>query len=1161
MIAPWLRSGIFKMEDKKIYQIPDFIAGRLFQSVMSDSSLEIDDELVVNILVTKSTFANGSVSGELISDGACDLDAANINLSANCILKHILLAKLFYSLPERNISTAISLFKERYDARQNIFDADIKELGIFDECFFRRNLFRYISHISRQMKRKIVLVCKGTKQYTVCFRTRVNNVDKHPICLLIDSEHATFVFDLNGIKSRGIRRKYCNICIKPFINLKFHHCLLHKRCYQCLRLQARYEGEIDDIRQSVLCARQVQMDATMICQKCHITFTNADCYFLHLSQTCKMFGYCDQCQSYFKISKRFNHTCDQKYCLLCYQTHSKLPQSCCIKPAKFKTKSCDDLLSFLEVHYINGDPFAACLKYSKGYMEQLYQEGRFGFSAVIKPLLDALMSQNVHQRLLTDTITFALIQTHYKETKNTVHLGSLHVQDISGFLNDSVITLADLVGLPVYSILKPLQVYDVKLLSKNKSHDFTMGNFNLPQLIGFNEHIYSVLKQFLPDRMTYFSSLTLQEVLKFILQRRSDVMLASCQQLESFGYQLLTRINSLRTSIDGMMTNIDDLGSIFLYRSFSNFCSIIFKSSLEANIPIQTSSSQRSLCNTSKWEIIVAQLMRDLHRSSCKSTVRSFISGDGSQFKTEHNLSADIYCSVCSTSIFVEGMWKVACRKHPRPLNQTFYGSDILTNKRCSRYKRQRFKQYSNVDKVVVLNQCCLNPLKSNLTDLIREISRHTNQPKQYLEKYMHYIKSFERTNFVPLNLQDNIIAPTFINLVDYCITQGESFIMKLDMKSAYISILQSKDLILPTSQGLTLVHDDAHEWIQDNISSDLLFVAKISILPPTNNSLVNIIPYVPINIEDKSILTICYSCALQNQETTCLHADSERCFVTTLNSTDLRFALSLGYRILHTYEVCFYNSAKHCTTLGHLADILKDLRNDNDTFVASFSKRVALVGLGSLSMNYDKLTTKKCLKPLELQAGLFNGDVSQICFKGDTCLGETQKKNDITRSKYAETARLGTNPLIFGLVASAVRVLCYKLMSLLRQHNFMLLRYDVDCVMTLIESETHLNKLTQIINTFSDYQFTYEKLCKLINYSKRSYIYTRYEDNVSVMKCCGLRFFDKMDRMEGHINASEIKCSNIGRYSGQTLVTNTFTILPNYPFGCIRETSQDNAL
>ena len=121
---------------------------------------------------------------------------------------------------------------------------------------------------------------------------------------------------------------------------------------------------------------------------------------------------------------------------------------------------------------------------------------------------------------------------------------------------------------------------------------------------------------------------------------------------------------------------------------------------------------------------------------------------------------------------------------------------------------------------------------------------------------------------------------------------------MKLDMKSAYISILQSKDLILPTSQGLTLVHDDAHEWIQDNISSDLLFVAKISILPPTNNSLVNIIPYVPINIEDKSILTICYSCALQNQETTCLHADSERCFVTTLNSTDLRFALSLGYRI-----------------------------------------------------------------------------------------------------------------------------------------------------------------------------------------------------------------------------------------------------------------------
>ena len=104
-------------------------------------------------------------------------------------------------------------------------------------------------------------------------------------------------------------------------------------------------------------------------------------------------------------------------------------------------------------------------------------------------------------------------------------------------------------------------------------------------------------------------------------------------------------------------------------------------------------------------------------------------------------------------------------------------------------------------------------------------------------------------------------------------------------------------------------------------------------------------------------------------------------------------------------------------------------------------------------------------------------------------------------------------------------------------------------------------NITNPLICDFRDYQFTYEKLCKLINYSKRSYIYTRYEDNVSVMKCCGLRFFDKMDRMEEHIKASEIKCSNIGRYSGQTLVTNTFTILPNYPFGCIRETSQDNAL
>ena len=61
-----------------------------------------------------------------------------------------------------------------------------------------------------------------------------------------------------------------------------------------------------------------------------------------------------------------------------------------------------------------------------------------------------------------------------------------------------------------------------------------------------------------------------------------------------------------------------------------------------------------SIKNTSKHEICIALgvLQKHQHHAEC---IKSFINADGSQFRIE-NLTADVTCSHCKFSIFVEGI-------------------------------------------------------------------------------------------------------------------------------------------------------------------------------------------------------------------------------------------------------------------------------------------------------------------------------------------------------------------------------------------------------------------------------------------------------------------------------------------------------------------------
>ena len=68
-----------------------------------------------------------------------------------------------------------------------------------------------------------------------------------------------------------------------------------------------------------------------------------------------------------------------------------------------------------------------------------------------------------------------------------------------------------------------------------------------------------------------------------------------------------------------------------------------------------------SIKNTSKHEICIALAVLQKHQHHAEY-IKTFINADGSQYRIE-NLSADVTCTHCKISIFIEGINKNSSSK------------------------------------------------------------------------------------------------------------------------------------------------------------------------------------------------------------------------------------------------------------------------------------------------------------------------------------------------------------------------------------------------------------------------------------------------------------------------------------------------------------------
>ena len=83
--------------------------------------------------------------------------------------------------------------------------------------------------------------------------------------------------------------------------------------------------------------------------------------------------------------------------------------------------------------------------------------------------------------------------------------------------------------------------------------------------------------------------------------------------------------------------------------------------------------------------------------------------------------------------------------------------------------------------------------------------------------------------------------------------------------------------------------------------------LAHVSIIAPKHL----LIPFLPYRIKSKSICALCRTCAEYENQKPCSHSSAERAFTSVYTLQEIAFAVSIGYRVLHWYEVYAYRTAQ----------------------------------------------------------------------------------------------------------------------------------------------------------------------------------------------------------------------------------------------------------
>uniref|UniRef100_A0A7E4ZXQ3 DNA-directed DNA polymerase n=1 Tax=Panagrellus redivivus TaxID=6233 RepID=A0A7E4ZXQ3_PANRE len=212
-------------------------------------------------------------------------------------------------------------------------------------------------------------------------------------------------------------------------------------------------------------------------------------------------------------------------------------------------------------------------------------------------------------------------------------------------------------------------------------------------------------------------------------------------------------------------------------------------------------------------------------------------------------------------------------------------------------------------DDAILANGKKCHELREETMRRIDEIRKHI----KIQEKWEHDFDRDLRSDKLLREYYDSIVIPPRMELRKHVLRGGrtEAFyyiyvpnkheeIVAVDFVSMYPTVMKTKKFPLGHPKVLT------REVFEGNPEKVLEYdgFAFITVRPPSNLSPV----FLHLRTKDKRLVfPLCGACA-ESQQKVCDHDDDEKCWTAGYTTVEIRKAVSLGYKVLKTFEVWHYS-------------------------------------------------------------------------------------------------------------------------------------------------------------------------------------------------------------------------------------------------------------
>ena len=1067
----------------------------------------------------------------LIQEGACfpllkfvkrgliDINFILINdMKKQCVLLSVLTGMIFEENHE-DITLFYQYIKDNFNQTSQV-KAELLRKYTIDEDKCTGNLSYLLEYLSTAIKRRICVFSfrEGLNtNYHTTYITKRSGYSKS-IKIVIWENHSYFLFTNKNIEHADT--EFCTYCCKSYSNLKLHKCIIEK-CPSCFRYLKNYKSIKSGI--SIFCSLDPNFKSEA-CTECKKKSKNLECFKIHKSlpkSYCKATLFCTRCN---RLHQDKQHSCNLPFCRKCYSNH--VDTMFCklnIKNRKIysnrlflvhyeSTSNNFESLNLLQLNlnnsnseyeiysFLNNEKKFYIRKFHHGIeiskSEMHYKKDvSFTLSDIISTFCDCIQHCKCHFQVIASKISFRQI---INKEKNIASFKIFQKNNEICKIKSKSLTIIssyeyfhlEEYELSLYLNLNPY-IYFLDSILEEKNDNEEMGTLTLNYFLDKVHLSDQSMVQVLKNHSNYLVQIE-KETKRMVVEKKSFqiifVLLSSIQSL----HKIYCRIFSVH-NVEAHFLNSESMIDLF-YKQF-------LQSIEKTNLPVLPSFKSGNLKNTSRHELFLSEIVVFSHLNRFPNhKVFSLVNGSGEQ-KTIGKLSTDIFCEQCNVAIFVEGYFKFICENHlEKNISERKKRLDKL-----GKSKRSKFCDLSKVGKCFVLGTCCI---EDGLYS--QDFKESLFYDDQLLEKPLKKIQKYPFSFYQKLNFQEAILPPISFPLVKgfKCLKEN---ILKFDIESAFISVFENPDFLLPCSnEAIRLVGKSAQEYyLKSNLENKFLII-RAFILPNPNLDF----QIIPIKLKDKSstFKYYCRTCSEKSVKTEihkCNHSKFEKGVYITCYGFDFKFIQMLKYY----FEICeiIIFPGKHNTVMQTIAQSFKrNKRESTCKLEKTLIKKAALSSLGRFALNvenYDNIEEKFSISASEIGFLMQSKSVKSFHIFDHNILWAIHGEKVNNFNKYQKSCLRNTCSVLFGAANNYIRntmIQTYLFSKTNLTKHSQILRFSVDCFFIYLSCAKDKIKMNGILKK-SIFNFKLEEKIKVLYNHKQSGYITKDNKERVVLKIPGV--------------------------------------------------------